>query len=150
MKNSHQHNLSQMMTSFEKACRNADLKVTHQRLEIYRELVQAEDHPSAEMLYKRILGRLPTISLDTVYRTLATLEKHDLITRVQTAESQARFEAKTIRHHHAVCSNCGAITDFTWESFDQASVPEELSRWGKVAKKNAILEGICNACAGND
>lgn len=147
MNNISQHSLSQMMTTFENACRKADLKVTHQRLEIYRELVQADDHPSAEMLYKRILERLPTISLDTVYRTLATLEKHGLITRVQTVESQARFEAKTVRHHHAVCSNCGAITDFTWDSFDETPVPAELKGWGKVAKRNAILEGICNACA---
>jgi Fur family transcriptional regulator, peroxide stress response regulator len=43
------------MTAFEKACRAAELKVTHQRLEIYRELVQAKDHPSADILYKRIL-----------------------------------------------------------------------------------------------
>lgn len=147
MKNTIQHELSQMMTTFEKACRKADLKLTHQRLEIYRELVLADDHPSAEMLYKRILERLPTISLDTVYRTLATLEKHGLITRVQTVESQARFEARTIRHHHAVCSSCGAITDFTWDSFDKTPVPAELQGWGRVAKRNAILEGICNACA---
>ncbi|MBU1139157.1 MAG: transcriptional repressor [Proteobacteria bacterium] len=136
-----------MMTEFEKACRTADLKVTHQRLEVYRELLQAEDHPSAEMLYKRIIERLPTISLDTVYRTLSTLEKHGLITRVQTVESQARFEATMARHHHAVCSKCGAITDFTWNSFDEVPVPAALNAWGKVAKRNAILEGICNDCS---
>ena len=136
------------MTEFENACRKADLKVTHQRLEIFKELAQAEDHPSAEMLYKRIIKRLPTISLDTVYRTLATFEKHSLITRVQTVESQARFEAEMVRHHHAVCSKCGAITDFTWESFDEAQVPDKVAGWGKVFKRNAVLEGICNSCSG--
>ena len=146
MKNAMQHTLEQRMTEFEKACRTADLKVTHQRLEVYKELVQAEDHPSAEMLYKRILERLHTISLDTVYRTLSTLEKHGLITRVQTIESQARFEAKMVTHHHAVCSRCGAITDFTWDSFDETPVPAVLGEWGKVSKRNAILEGICNDC----
>ncbi|MCB2181894.1 MAG: transcriptional repressor [Desulfobulbaceae bacterium] len=136
-----------MMAEFENACRKADLKVTHQRLEIYRELARAKDHPSAEMLYNRIIKRLPTISLDTVYRTLATFEKHRLITRVQTVESQARFEAETVKHHHAVCTQCGTITDFTWESFDEAQVPEEVTGWGKVVKRNATLEGICNKCA---
>lgn len=141
------HDLSVMMAEFENACRKADLKVTHQRLEIYRELARAKDHPSAEMLYNRIIKRLPTISLDTVYRTLATFEKHRLITRVQTVESQARFEAETVKHHHAVCTQCGTITDFTWESFDEAQVPEEVTGWGKVVKRNATLEGICNKCA---
>lgn len=147
MKQPSPHELSEMMTEFEKSCRKADLKVTHQRQEIYRELAQAEDHPSAEMLYKRIITRLPTISLDTVYRTLATFEKHGLITRVQTIESQARFEAEIVRHHHAVCRNCGAITDFSWEALDNLDVPAELNGWGKVAKRNATLEGICNDCA---
>ncbi len=141
------HELSLMMTEFENACRKADLKLTHQRLEIFKELAQAPDHPSAEMLYKRIITRLPTISLDTVYRTLATFEKHNLITRVQTVESQARFEADVTRHHHAVCSNCGAITDFTWEFFDNAQIPDELAGWGKVSKRNAVLEGICSTCS---
>ncbi|MBU0681457.1 MAG: transcriptional repressor, partial [Proteobacteria bacterium] len=127
-----------LLTEFENACRKADLKVTHQRLEIFRELAQAHDHPSAEMLYNRIIKRLPTISLDTVYRTLATLEKHDLITRVQTLESQARLEAEMIRHHHAVCRKCGAITDFSWNTFDEVQVPAELSGWGRITKRNAI------------
>lgn len=149
MKHLSRSELSVMMTEFENACRKADLKLTHQRLEIYRELARAQDHPSAEMLYKRIKKKLPTISLDTVYRTLSTLEKHQLITRLQTAESQARFEAKMSRHHHAVCSSCGAITDFVWQSFEEVQVPAELSSWGKVAKRNAILEGVCKACFDN-
>ncbi len=148
MKKPTPHTLSLMMTEFENACRQADLKVTHQRLEIYRELAQAKDHPSAEMLYKRIIKILPTISLDTVYRTLATLEKHGLITRVQTVESQARFEAKMTCHHHAVCTNCGSITDFTWEDLDTLKMPSGLEGWGKVTKRNATLEGICTTCTG--
>ncbi len=146
MKHPTQHDLSVMVAEFENACRKADLKVTHQRLEIYRELAEALDHPSAEMLYKRIIKRLPTISLDTVYRTLATLEKHGLITRVQTLENQARFEAEMVRHHHAVCSKCGTITDFSWNTFDEVPAPAELSGWGRIIKRNAILEGICNDC----
>ncbi|MDH5524628.1 MAG: transcriptional repressor [Desulfobulbaceae bacterium] len=148
MDNQNQHNLSAMMADFENACRRAELKLTHQRLEIYRELALADDHPSAEMVYNRVIVRLSTISLDTVYRTLATLEKHGLITRVQTLDSQARFEAKMIRHHHAVCRNCGKITDFIWDSFDEALVPNEVSGWGEVVKRNAILEGICRGCSG--
>jgi Fur family transcriptional regulator, peroxide stress response regulator len=98
-------------------------------------------------IISKVLKRLPTISLDTVYRTLTTLEKHGLIARIQTVSSQARFEAKITVHHHAVCSNCGAITDFIWDSFDTAPVPSELNGWGKITKRNAILEGTCNACS---
>lgn len=147
MKNPSEQTLTRMVKEFEYACRKDDLKVTHQRLEIYRELARAKDHPSAEMLYKRIIKRLPTISLDTVYRTLATCEKHGLITRVQTIESHARFEAEMTNHHHAICRKCGAITDFTWDALDNLALPEELKGWGTVRKRSASLEGLCKTCS---
>ncbi|MEA3546759.1 MAG: Fur family transcriptional regulator, partial [Thermodesulfobacteriota bacterium] len=103
------------MRSFEQACRAAGLKLTHQRLEIFRELAISTDHPSAETLYKRLKKRLPTISLDTIYRTLSTLEEKKLIKRVQTLENQARFEAQMTQHHHLICDKCKQIIDFQWK-----------------------------------
>lgn len=135
------------MRDFEQACRNACLKLTHQRLEIFRELAAASDHPSAETLHKRLQKRMTTLSLDTVYRTLATFEKHRLITKVETVESQARFEADMDRHHHAICRQCRAITDFNWRSFDEVQLPKEISDWGRIDKKNITLHGICEKCA---
>ena len=46
-------NFQPQLQHFEQMCKDAGLKVTHQRLEIYRELLGALDHPSAETLYKR-------------------------------------------------------------------------------------------------
>ena len=132
---------------FDASCRQAGLKLTHQRREIFRELAKAKDHPSAETLHKRLLAHLPTISIDTVYRTLTTLEKHDLITRVQTAESQARFEAEMHEHHHAICRRCGAITDFEWQTFAEMELPKEIGGWGRIDQKNVTLRGICGRCA---
>jgi Fur family peroxide stress response transcriptional regulator len=142
-----QTKLEQKLRAFEQACRKVGLKLTHQRLEIFRELAVACDHPSAETLYKRLQKRMPTLSLDTVYRTLATFEKHHLITKVETVESQARFEADMDLHHHAICRQCGAITDFNWNSFDAVQLPKEISGWGRIDKKNITLHGICGKCA---
>ena len=44
------------------------------------------------MIYQRLRERLPTISIDTIYRTLTTLASHGLISRVETAENLSRFE----------------------------------------------------------
>jgi len=142
--------LSKWTVEFENACRRVNLKVTHQRLEIFRELAGADDHPSAENLYKRLIKKLPTLSLDTVYRTLATLEKYLLITRVQTLLSQARYDARMDKHHHTVCNRCGTITDFKWNLFDNVEVPAAVVGWGKVIKRNAVLEGICKECEEED
>jgi Fur family peroxide stress response transcriptional regulator len=40
------------------------MKLTHQRLEIFKELLAAKDHPSAELIYKKLQKRMPTIAMD--------------------------------------------------------------------------------------
>ena len=75
--------------ALENACREAGLRLTHQRLEIYSELELACDHPTAEIIHQRIRKKMPTISLDTVYRTLATFARHGLINKVETVESRS-------------------------------------------------------------
>lgn len=138
--------LHEQLHAFEAACRKVGLKVTHQRLEVYRELLMAADHPTAEALHHRLRGRLPTISLDTVYRTLATLAKHGLINRVETAESLSRFEVARIPHHHLICRECGEIVDFTWPLIDEAAFPEEITAWGKIDHKSVVVYGVCTRC----
>jgi Fur family transcriptional regulator, peroxide stress response regulator len=135
---------------FENACREAGLRLTHQRLEIYSELAVTPDHPNAESIYKRIRKKIPTISLDTVYRTLATFARHGLINKVETVESQARFEVKIMRHHHLTCRKCNKITDFQWESLDDVKLPAEIGCWGRIENSNVTVYGICKECVGGD
>ena len=132
--------------ALEKACREAGLRLTHQRLEIFRELSGSTDHPSAERLHQRLLRKIPTLSLDTVYRTLATLEIHGLVNRVESLESQARFEAARERHHHLICSGCGKIMDFQWKTIDDVSLPEEICEWGEITRKSVVFHGVCKEC----
>ena len=64
---------------FVEHCRDAGIKATHQRQEIYVELAHTEEHPDAETVFRRVRLRIPTISFDTVYRNLRTLEEHGVI-----------------------------------------------------------------------
>ena len=84
-----QTRFQKQFSRFETACRKAGIKLTHQRREIYSELAASDDHPSAETLHRRLIQKIPMLSLDTVYRTLATFARHGLIHKVETAESQA-------------------------------------------------------------
>ncbi len=135
-----------LIEQFSEACRKSGLKVTHQRTEIYRQLLLRPDHPTAETLHKRLLPSLPTISLDTVYRTLATLEQNGLVARIQTAESQARFEAVCKSHHHLICKNCKQVLDFEWPEVDDIELPLAVTEWGQIDTKNIVMYGICNNC----
>lgn len=138
------------MDIFQEICRTKDLRVTHQRLEIYKELAEAKDHPSAETLHHRLLLRMPTLSLDTVYRTLTTFISYNLINKVETVESQARFEVQHIRHHHLICRECNHIFDFQWHLLDQATLPDEIGRFGQFEQPNVVVYGTCEKCIKGD
>jgi len=138
--------MQEKLAAFERACRDAGLRVTHQRLEIYRELAKACDHPSAEALLQRLRRKIPTISLDTVYRTLATFAGHGLINKVETIESQARFEVSMVRHHHLICHTCKEIMDFQWQFIDEATLPEGIGLWGRIDSRSVVVYGVCRNC----
>lgn len=140
--------IKKCLEEFEHACRESGLRLTHQRIEIFRELAAAEDHPSAELIYQRLRRWMPTLSLDTVYRTLSTFAEYRLIKKVETVESQARFEVVIMRHHHLICSKCNKILDFQWEEIDTAPLPETLEGWGRVDARNIVVYGVCKDCLG--
>jgi Fur family transcriptional regulator, peroxide stress response regulator len=135
------------LTDLKALCRNAGLKLTQQRIEVFSELAHSSDHPSPETLHRRLKPRMDAISLDTVYRTLATLAQHNLVHKVETFQSQVRYEVVNPPHHHLICRACHAICDFPWSSFDDITLPKETSSWGTVERKSAVLTGLCKKCS---
>ncbi len=131
---------------FKSVCSRAGLKTTRQRLRIYLELLKAGDHPTAEILHSRLRPEMPKLSLDTVYRALATFEREGMIRRVSTFKSQARYDADMKPHHHFVCKTCGAVIDFDWPSFDMKALPEEVSGLGSVSDRTVTASGVCRRC----
>ncbi len=134
------------MRAFVDACRQGGLKITHQRTEIFRQLVSTEDHPDAETVFARTQRRIPTVSRDTVYRTLALLEAQGLIRRVDVFRGRARFDAVTEPHHHFICSRCGLVRDFTSKTLDAFRPPRQVLSWGDVAYAQVQLRGTCARC----
>ena len=137
------------MVLFKERCREHNLKITPQRTEIYKELLKAKDHPSADMMYKRIRKNLPNISFDTVYRTLLSFSEIGIADIVEGYGEPKRFDPNTRDHHHFHCTKCGNIIDFQSELYDNIEIPEEIKKEFNVTKRRVILEGICKKCSGN-
>jgi Fur family peroxide stress response transcriptional regulator len=128
------------------ACREHGIKATHQRVEIMRVLASTEEHPDAESVYRRVQKHIPTISLDTVYRTLRLLEDNDIISRVGSMKDRARFDANKERHHHFVCSECGLVRDFYSEELNRYPAPLEVTKMGSVDTVYVEMRGRCQQC----
>jgi len=134
------------MNAFLEACRALGVKLTHQRIEIYRELASTEEHPDAITLHRRIRRRIPTISLDTVYRNLGLLEEHGLIAIVGMSHERLRFDANLEPHHHFACLKCGMMRDFVSDHSDTRAWPEEIRAFGEPVSLHLEVRGICKNC----
>jgi len=134
------------MRSFRKECREHNLKITPQRTVIYIELLKARDHPSADVLYKRVRDQFPNISFDTVYRTLLSFSEIGIADVVEGYGEPKRFDPDTRDHHHFRCIKCGNIIDFQSELYDSIKIPQKIEKDFIVTKKKVILEGLCKDC----
>jgi Fur family peroxide stress response transcriptional regulator len=126
--------------------REAGLKLTHQRLEIFRELAATEEHPDAETLFRAVQQRMPTVSLDTVYRTLWMLHDLGLVTTLGPRGDGVRFDANLDRHHHYCCVRCGLVRDFESDELDGLRVPDSVKRLGSVVDSHVEVRGLCATC----
>jgi Fur family transcriptional regulator, peroxide stress response regulator len=129
------------------ALRSRGLRLTHQRLEVAREVAGNDTHPDVESIYRGVRERVPTISLDTVYRTVAALAEMALLSRVNATAGATRYDANLERHHHFVCTRCGLIRDVYSASLDAIEAPEEASAVGVVESMKVQLNGRCKECA---
>ncbi len=127
-------------------CNDAGIKLTHQRLEIFTELMAVNDHPSAELIYKRLHKKLPTIAIDTVYRTLATFDELGLVKKLRIMNERTLFDTNLVVHHHFICTHCKRIKDIYWSDFDNTILPEVVEGMGKIQSRHLEIHGICNNC----
>ena len=57
------------------ALQRAGLRVTAQRIALLQVIAETEDHPEVEELHRHAQVKDPKISIATVYRTVAVLER---------------------------------------------------------------------------
>ena len=142
--------IEQRITRFEEVCRNSGAKLTHQRMEIFREVAQTCDHPDAEKVFQGVRKRMPTVSMDTVYRTLWWLKDLGLVTILGPPRERARFDANLSRHHHFVCTQCGLTRDFISDEFDSLELPDSVLSIGHAEKTQVEVKGLCLKCAADE
>lgn len=135
-----------MMDIFYQRSKEHRLKITPQRTAIYEELLKAKDHPTADVIYKRIVKKIPNISFDTVNRTLLTFSKVGIVNVVEGYGQPKRYDPDIDIHHHFRCIKCNNIIDFYNKKYDDIKVPEEMSKKFTVINKKVVLEGFCNKC----
>jgi Fur family peroxide stress response transcriptional regulator len=75
-------------------CRRAGLKLTRQRVEVLRELARSGDGTTVDKMHLRLQARLPTLSRETVRRTLGALERFGIVHEIAGPDVVARPSAR--------------------------------------------------------
>jgi Fur family peroxide stress response transcriptional regulator len=136
----------QRLERFRAAATEAGVKLTHQRLEIFRELASSQEHPDAETVLRGVQARVPTVSLDTVYRTLWMLNDLGLIITLGPRRGSVRFDANLRHHHHYICVRCGLTRDFESADLDGLRIPRAVRTFGSVDDTHVEVRGTCAEC----
>ncbi len=131
---------------FRAAAKESGVKLTHQRLEIFREIASSREHPDAETILRAVQPRMPTVSLDTVYRTLWLLNSLGLVSTLGPRRDSLRFDANVSPHHHYVCIRCGRVRDFESPELNVLPIPPHVTGLGSVVGSHVEVRGVCDEC----
>jgi Fur family peroxide stress response transcriptional regulator len=119
------------------------LRVTPQRVEIFRILVNSKTHPDAETIYNKIKGVFSNISLATIYSTLRVFKKVGLIREISAYNGVRRYDADTSPHFHLICIGCNRIRDLEEKRFRR--LKQSLARKTGYRLDSTALN-ICGYC----
>lgn len=126
--------------------REKKLKLTPQRLAVYKYLMTTTEHPSAETVYTAIQPEYPTMSLATVYKALKTLVEVNLVQEINVGEGNFRYDGTVPSHPHIQCVNCKKVEDIS--SLDLKYLNEEANQHTdfRVLSSQMYFYGICKEC----
>jgi Fur family ferric uptake transcriptional regulator len=127
-----------------KILHNSKLKNTNPRLAVLKAFSEIKYPVMAQEIHKL----LKKIDLVTLYRTLASFEKSQIIRRVDLHKDAVYYELNAKHHHHIVCTDCGKLEDFELCKMDKLTkkIVAKALHFKNVREHSLELFGICNTC----
>jgi Fur family transcriptional regulator, peroxide stress response regulator len=92
--------------------KDAQLKVTPQRVAVMEALNNLREHPTADKIKEYVIRNHPNVAAGTIYKTLETFVKKGLIKKVKTEKDIMRYDAILEKHHHLYSQDSEHIEDF--------------------------------------
>jgi Fur family peroxide stress response transcriptional regulator len=127
--------------------RERDYGIMLQRLAILNILALSYGHPSAEHIHDQIKEEFPTISLATVYKTIATLKEMNEVLELVFAGDSNRYDGnKPYPHPHLICVKCRHIV--APEVEDLETLPRQVAQRAgfRLVGNRFDIYGVCPRC----
>lgn len=128
--------------------KDSGLKVTGPRLKIL-DLFEhhAEEHLSAEDVYRLLLDKGVEVGVATIYRVLTQFEQAGILLRHHFETGKAVYELNQGGHHdHIVCVKCGMVTEFHNEEIEALQDKIAADNGFRIVDHALYMYGVCNDC----
>ena len=121
-------------------------RLTPQRLAILDLIIENDQHPSATDIFHQLRELYPTVSLATVYNTLALLVELGAIREIRGTDGGVRYDAKREPHINLYCRRCQRIVDMSADELSE--LPDIVRRaTGFLVESSTFeLQGVCQEC----
>ena len=124
-------------------------RMTDQRRAVYDALMGERDHPTAVEVFMRVKGKMPSISLATVYNCLETLTDCGIVRAVNHDREPSRYCPNLNEHAHLFCEDCGGVMDVPLRTRRRPQDVWELPEAVVISHQEVSFRGLCPKCATN-
>jgi Fur family ferric uptake transcriptional regulator len=121
--------------------------MTPQRQIVLDCLCAAGPHATAEEIFERVHRVAAAIDRATVYRTLATLERIQVVDVARIGGRMAYEIAYGEPHHHLICRQCGKLQEVGHGPFGAMFRALERQTGFRVTMRHLTLLGLCARCS---
>ena len=120
-----------------------DIRPSYQRVTILKALRSTKMHPTVDELLE-IISDISDVSISraTLYNTLQLFTEKGIITQVDAASNEARYDASTSFHPHFICEKCKRVIDI-----DGPEPLVNLPDGYQINRLTLNINGICRECS---
>ena len=127
--------------------KQSGVRITPQRLAIYKLLVESEEHPTASVIYEQIRTQYPSISLMTVYNTLETLVHLGLVNSLGSiGDDNVHYDGNTSSHINLACITCHKIVDINLPENKSLENRVSIASGFQLIGARMMYYGFCPDC----
>lgn len=123
--------------------RDSGIQPSAQRVAVGDYVLHTGEHPSADLVWKRVRERFPWISRATVYNTLNLFVDKGLLQRLNLSEDCVVFDPITETHHHFIDEKSGVIHDVPWDKVQVCNI--DSLREFEVHDYQVVMRGSVKA-----
>jgi len=126
-----------------KFLKERNIRPSYQRIKVYQYLIEMENHPTVDTIYKALSPSIPTLSKTTVYNTLNIFIERGIVNVLVIEENETRYDANIGLHGHFKCESCNFVYDI---DIDDSLLKNKELEGFQIKENHIYFKGICKNC----